>query len=85
MACSAEHYQMRVGEMSWQKAKNDIDDRYPGESQRVSRNRLIEATCAIAETIVRGVLASSPEQRAKYEEAFEHWEDEWRQKAADPT
>eukprot|EP00969_Alexandrium_andersonii_P159633 7053486-Alexandrium_andersonii.AAC.1 len=61
-ANSAEHYQMRVREMSWQKAKNDIDDRYAGESQREFRNRLVEATCAIAETIARDVLAASLEQ-----------------------
>eukprot|EP00969_Alexandrium_andersonii_P361841 15458444-Alexandrium_andersonii.AAC.1 len=61
---SAEHYNQRVREMSWQKAKRDMNDRHDGETKREFRIRLVEATCAIAETIVRGVMASSPEQRA---------------------
>eukprot|EP00969_Alexandrium_andersonii_P332024 14673444-Alexandrium_andersonii.AAC.1 len=61
---SVEHLSKRVREVSWQKALTDVGDRHPGESQKQFRKRLVEATVAISDALVRDVARSSPEQRA---------------------
>lgn len=73
----------RVRSVAWETARKDIKERYPGESKKAWRARLIAESKTLACAFAAGLARLPPEARVRAGAALSAWIDEWQRKAAD--
>ena len=73
----------RVRDVNFAKARKQIEDRYPGETKKAFRARILQATSHLASAVAAGMLRLDPASRAEAAAAVEEWVAEWQQKAED--
>ena len=64
-----ENLQKRARIENYNKAKEDVEQRHPGEGYRSWRNRILKATVLIASAIAAGFAKYSPQQKQYIEGA----------------
>ena len=77
-----ENVTKRVRVATWQAAVEDIGARYPGESAKLWRKRVLQATVESVAAITAAILHSSEEKKRQYMLALEQWKNTYEDIAA---